>query len=150
MRRFLILTFLLLSGCNAADTANTARDEAKSSWNTLGEIAGTHPKPPEKRQDAQERYCYRAYHDIICYGAPLKGEEYRLVGFQEKNGQTGYVLPSALLDGGANLPPLQSVTIGLPPRVASQASGQGGRHLEEIKVDPMELEPKLLIPVKAE
>jgi len=150
---FFALACLPLAACaDVKDTASQGLDtvgtETSASVNKMRNYLGIgHAPKPVAVKDAQSRYCYKTYQDIICYSRPLPGEEYRLVGFQTAAGKTGYVLSPAMMPEGEGdaLPPLKSVTVIPPPPIKGD---DGGKQLKEIIFDPSELQPKELVPDK--
>ena len=134
----------------ATNAYGTVGDQTGKSYDKIGEIIGLKKPPPPKTQPAETRYCYKTYNDIICYNRPLPGEEYRLVGYQQANGKTGYVMePNHVTDviSTGTVKPLPSVTVGPPPPVKG-TTDSGDKQLKEVIFDPAELEPKELVPDK--
>lgn len=88
---------LLISGCmKVQDTSTRALDkvetETSSSWYKIREFLDLPAKPPAKpKSRVQPRYCYKAMQNVICYPAPVAGQEERLVAYQNSAG-TGYTL----------------------------------------------------------
>jgi hypothetical protein len=123
--------FALLGCTRAQDTTKQALDkvgdETNASWNELRNILDLgHPAPEKKMGKAQSRYCYKTYEDVICYTKPMQGEEYRLVGYQEPAGNSGYTLPPGYVpppDEPAKpaLAPLKAVDVGTAPKVKETA-----------------------------
>ena len=147
----LLVGCLLLGACTKAQDStsqalDTAGTETSASYDKMRNYLDVGHKPkPVPVKGAQPRYCYHTYEDIICYSKPLPGEEYRLVGFQNSAGKTGYTLPQETAPEDADpLPPLKSLDVGPPPAIKADTAPQ----LKEIIFDPAELQPKELVPDK--
>jgi hypothetical protein len=94
---FLIFLPLLLAACDSVkDTPGRVLDnvEANTSatWNKAREYLGVGHKLNTPKDNTQPRYCYRAFEDITCYSQPIATDANRLVAYQTKSGQTGYVI----------------------------------------------------------
>ncbi len=160
MRYKNILICILLVGLaacskqSASDALDTVGDDTSSGWNKMRDAVGlghTSKTKPEDR--VQPRYCYKTMQDVLCYPTPIAGQEYRLTGYQQANGRTGYVLPASpalpptsTLSGSTGTPQKSTRT---PPSV-TDSGGPGGNktQLKEVIFDPAELEPKELVPDK--
>lgn len=157
-RKILLISIISLqiSGCSASDTTkralNTIEDNTSVTWNKARDLTGLGRKKPQQKITSQARYCYKSYEDITCYGQPIPGNENRLVAYQGNTGQTGYILPgSGRETGSVILPPLKSVNVGTPPKIAdSDTVTKNKKQLKEIIFDPAELQPRELVPRKSQ
>lgn len=93
-----LCVLLLLVGCskahdNSTKALDTVEQETSSTWQKLREALDLSSKSTSQptRHMPQQRYCYRAYNDILCYGHPVAGQEERLVAYQEA-ARTGYTI----------------------------------------------------------
>lgn len=88
---------LLASACTkvqgtSKDALDKVETETATSWQKIREFLDLSSKPPVKEKSrVQPRYCYQAYHDVICYSKPLPGQENRLLAYQNTSG-TGYTI----------------------------------------------------------
>jgi hypothetical protein len=156
---YLLSVCILLNACSkdtSSQTLDTIGNETSASYNKMRDMAGvSHVKPENKNKPAQNRFCYNTFNDIICYPKPIAGADYRLKGFQDSSGATGYVLPD---NYNTPLIPLKSVDVGDAPKVlgtsslvpAAKPASSQDKKLKEIIFDPKELEPKDLVPAKIE
>ncbi len=146
----MLCALLLLTACPAAqDSADTALDDVgegtSNSYNKIREVTGLSHKQ-EPKPTPQPRYCYKTFEDVVCYGAPVAGQDIRLVGYQDATGKTGYVLPDNQNSASvAALPPLKPVAVPMPPKVAGDSTVPK-KQLKEVIFDPAELQPKQLVP----
>lgn len=154
-RKFLLLCvpLLALSACGPTITdtsnraANTVEDNVSATWDEArGLLDISRKKPAQPDPKSQPRYCYKFLQDVVCYARPVAGEEDRLVGWQDSRGHAGYVLPPSYKPDNPELPPLQKVTINSTPPIAAAKQ----QPYKEIIFDPAELQPKELVPEKAE
>ena len=152
---FVLWLPFIMAACSHDDQTgalDTVGTETSASWHELRKITGMEKDPP-KPVLSQPRYCYKTMQDVICYPAPIPGQEYRLTGYQTANGKTGYVLPAHRHDPDENpvAPPSMSklpvTNVPNPPKVAGVATPDKPQ-LKEVIFDPAELQPKTLVPDK--
>ncbi len=109
-------------------------------WFRIPPRENPQPTPPNNA------YCYKALQDVVCYNAPVYGQEGRMTGFQESSGVTSSIAP---MDGGSEpvmqgpvdqnylVPPGQAVSVApMPPMMSAPvsvgAAPQGKPDTEEV------------------
>ncbi len=147
--------FMLCGACTKVqDTTSSALDtvgnETSASWNELRDIMDvpSKSKKPPPKDIPQQRYCYHTYEDIICYSKPLPGEEFRMVGYQEPSGKTGYTMNLRNLPSNFGPPKAEPPVPQTSPPAAATPADPDKKQLKEVIFDPAELEPKTLVPDK--
>lgn len=64
--------------------ANNVRDQVKKTGMMMRKWWLT-PLPDQTPAPVPSSYCYRVMQDIVCYRAPMPGQEHQLVGYQGDN-----------------------------------------------------------------
>jgi len=114
------------AGVVANKYANIAKDNVYKTSYQVQKWAATPPEAPKGPREIEQSYCYRSFHDVLCYRAPLPGAESRLVAYQgtyaeEPPPSVTQLLPTHPYDP-SQLPEnrianAQPVFLGLPPPV---------------------------------
>jgi hypothetical protein len=106
--------------------ANIARENIYKTSYQIQKWVATPPELPKGPREIEQSYCYRSFHDVLCYRSPMPGAENRLVAYQGTGAEAPpqavtQLLPTHPYDSSqlpqnrvANARP---VFIGLPPTV---------------------------------
>ena len=106
--------------------ATLAKDNLYKTSYQIQKWVATPPEAPKPPRAIEQTYCYKSFHDILCYRAPLPGAEHRLIAYQGTGAEpppqaVTELLPTQTMDANqlpqnrvANARP---VFIGLPPPI---------------------------------
>lgn len=137
--------------------AEQARENLYKTSYKVQEWAMTKPKP-HVPSDIGQRYCYKSFHDILCYRAPLPGAEHRLVSYQGTHAEPPpqpvmTLLPTRDYDPSqqpaSRVANARPVFVGLPPGVSPNDTPQEPEPIPaDIPIEeiPEELPNPVLVP----